>query len=178
VGRQPIKDRYNRTIGWKEPAIYRADYISENDSICLTTDRGDAPRDALVILDTAPGIGGSLRLTANTMSDALIRKKGVDEVVRECNAFPPLGVTLLNPEHVGIDNAGNCRWHPDWSFEVPPPVVLRMMPGACFRVFRTGDVGDAAAVFLVSWREEEDRDLGERVLRLYTVIPRNQEMAR
>lgn len=152
------------------PRIYRADIIRQGEELCLTAEKDPDSREAAVLMSTAPGEGGELRLTANTFREAVEREHWGRhthlQVVKHWDAFPPPGVELLNTEHVKVDSDGVCGWQTSWGEQqTPPPILLKMVAGSSFRIWRSGDLGGAAPVFLVSWSGRE----------LWTVVPRAYE---
>lgn len=102
---------------------------------------------ALVLVETAPGIGGTVKLFANTVTEWFDEEKG--RVVREATAFPPPGVELLaeKPAQNGFG----------------PEFLVSMIPGSSFRIVRSGKLYDshekknAAPEIVVLWNGRWDR---------------------
>lgn len=94
---------------------------------------------ALVHVETAAGIGGTVKLFANTVSERFDEKRG--RVIREANEFPPLGVKLL------ATKAGACG----------PEFLIEMAPGASFRIVRSGRLECAKPELVVLWNGRWDR---------------------
>lgn len=156
--------------GWNRIGL--AEVVKNGDDIRLIESQNGFDLRAIVLLSTRAGVGGVLRLTANTFQETLIDVpyKGytTQRIERVFDAFPPTGVELINNIHVHLDKRGVCRWQPDWGFteeDSSPPVLLKMIAGSSFRIWRTGDVGDADRNFLVSWSGHE----------LRTVVPKNEQ---
>lgn len=155
------------------PRIYRADLTRQGEELCLVSEKDPGSREAVVLISTAPGEDGELRLTANTFREGVeLERWGRHthlQVTKMWNTFPPPGVEIVNCEHIEVDENGVCRWGAAWAErgvqQAPPPILLKMVAGASFRVWRSGDLGGAAPVFLVSWSGKE----------LWTVVPRNYE---
>lgn len=102
---------------------------------------------ALVLVETPPGFGGTVKLFANTVTESLDMEKG--RVVREANPFPPPGVELI-AEKPAMNGFG-------------PEFLVSMVPGSSFRIVRSGKLYDshekknAAPELVVLWNGRWDR---------------------
>lgn len=150
--------------------IYKADVLRVKGDLVLGEEKDkNGTGDAVIVLSTSPGVNGKLRLSANTFNERVDTKQWGKhthrKVVRVWHSFPPAGVELLNPEHVTIDAEGICSCNPECKATGMPPILLRMVLGSSFRVWRDGELGGAAPVFLVSWSRGKDGN------QLWTIVP-------
>lgn len=85
-------------------------------------------RRALVLVETAPGVDGTVKLFANTTTERYDEKAG--RVVRDLNAFPPPGIEII------AERPGENEYN-------GPEFLVAMMPGSSFRIVRNGNLRDS-----------------------------------
>ncbi len=96
-------------------------------------------RRAVVLVQTAPGLGGELHLFGNTVVERL---DGLGQVWRDPAPFPPVGVRTAFEfeEDYGVRSHLWCkRW------------LVIMQPGASFRIRRSGQLNGAPPELVVTW---------------------------
>lgn len=101
------------------------DVVPDGNVMRLIKEQSIRDKRALVLVETPPGVGGSVKLYANTVTELYDEKK--QRVVREANPFPPPGVTLLAERQV--EGFG-------------PEFLVSMAPGSSFRIVRSGKLYD------------------------------------
>lgn len=94
---------------------------------------------ALVLIETAPGIGGKIKFKSTSFTEHYDEgEKRVKRKYRE--DFPPPGVRVLTEGKSG--ERGRC-------------LLLEMLPGASFRIERTGTLDGAPGVLTVVWKGQK-----------------------
>lgn len=81
---------------------------------------------ALIYVETAPGVGGTVKLFANTPNESYSEEK--KRVIRENNPFPSVGAELL------AQKDGVCG----------PEFLVSLLPGASFKIVRSGNLTDTS----------------------------------
>lgn len=131
-----------------------ADFSSDGESIVRETKpecrwRWQEDRRALVLVQTAAGCGtangeGKLIFSARSFTERVSRK---GKVVKEYHPFVTTSDdTWLGQPMTGIEIvAAGCGPNGE------PNALLVMREGASFRIYRTGDVGDAPREINVKW---------------------------
>lgn len=115
------------------------DVVPDGDKKRIVKEQNNRDRRALVLVETAPGVGGSVKLFANTVREEINEK--TQRVQREANDFPPPGVELI-AQRDGI---------------VGPEFLISMLPGASFRISRSGKLpSDAVPELVVLWNGRWD----------------------
>lgn len=119
----------------------------EGNVLRLIKEQSIRDKRALVLVETPPGIGGSVKLFANTITEVFDEQKG--RVTREANPFPPPGVKLL------AEKPSNGVFGPEF--------LIEMAPGSSFRIARSGKLYDhtekrnASPELVVLWNGRWDR---------------------
>jgi hypothetical protein len=127
-------DEMLEQIGMESMAVMYAD-IGET---ALIREKRRSP-DALVLVETAPGIGGKIAFKSTTFDEHIDRRSNrVRRKYRE--EFPPPGIQIVKE---GQNNLGGKSF------------LLRMMPSSSFRMERTGTLDDAPNVLTVVWKGQK-----------------------
>lgn len=112
------------------------------DSGKIVRERRRGPRAdprALVLVETAPGIGGKIEFKSTSFDEVFNRRSG--RVERQYRSdFPPPGVEVIMEGTTR--ERGRC-------------LLLQMIPGSSFRIERTGDLGGAPGVLTVVWKRQK-----------------------
>ena len=113
------------------------------DGEALRLIREQNPKDtrALVLVQTAAGVRGQLKLTANSVTEKYDDEKA-RRIIRVPNEFPPIGVEVL------------AEWPGEG--DRAPSYLLSMIPGSSFRIERTGRLYGAPSQLVVVWNGRWD----------------------
>jgi hypothetical protein len=104
----------------------------------IVKERRPSPK-ALVLVETAPGLGGRLKFKSTSFLEVYDTRSGrVRRQYRE--EFPPPGVEVLAEGKSG--DRGRC-------------LLLQMIPGSSFRIERTGDLEGIPGVLTVVWKGQK-----------------------
>jgi hypothetical protein len=126
-----------------------ADIDYRNGEYILTRETKKFTYAALVNLHVAPGVGGAVYLSGERRVASAVWADGKEGrhpcVTTSWEQWPPVGVTT-DPA-VEIEHTGRIKAPPD----TPVPLVLGMIRGASFRVYRTGELDGAPREFVVRW---------------------------
>jgi hypothetical protein len=135
--------------GYRESTWQWLDVVpdAEGNALRLIKEQNARDKRALVLVETPPGVGGSVKLFANTITEVYDEQKG--RVTRTANPFPPPGVKLLAEKPA------------DGVFG--PEFLIEMAPGSSFRIVRSGKLYDhtekrfAPPELVVVWNGRWDR---------------------
>lgn len=128
IGQSILKEMWDvyKEKGHAESIWQWLDVVPDGDALRIIKEQSIRDKRALVLVETPPGVGGTVKLVANTVTEIFDEKK--QRVVREANPFPPPGVVLL------AEKPGNDKWGPEF--------LVSMLPGASFRIVRNGELFD------------------------------------
>jgi hypothetical protein len=95
---------------------------------------------------TAAGVGGQLWYEANTFDEVVKNVWGRPRVVRAYNTFPGCvwADGASNQPAIEVLAIGHGE---NWE----PQALLKMVPGASFRICRTGELCGLSPVLIVAW---------------------------
>ena len=130
IGQGVLKELHEaNNAGHNEATFQWLDVVPDGDMLRLIKEQSLRDKRALVLVETPPGIGGNVKLYANTVRETFDEGKG--RVIREANEFPPPGVQFLAEKPV-VGPFG------PFGMEF----LVSMMPGSSFRIVRTGKLWD------------------------------------
>ncbi len=126
-------------------------YADVDDQAKLIVRERGRHRDALVLVETAPGPGGSISFKSTAFDEYI--DKHSNRVRRSYHdLFPTPGVQVI--EEGTSRQGGRC-------------FLLRMMPNSSFRMERTGELDGEPSVLTVIWKGPM-ADAGELPLRVFS----------
>lgn len=139
VGQALLKEFHDLNVPEARATLDWLDVVQDGDKLRIIKEQNMRDRRALVVVETAGGLGGTVKLYANTMSEEVDEK--THRVVRKANAFPPPGVELIAERQSSVG----------------PEFLVSMLPGASFRIVRSGKLPkDAAPELVVLWNGRWD----------------------
>lgn len=141
VGQSITKDCEATGLDEVETLLHRIDLAQDNDKLRVVKEQNPNDRIALVLVQTAPGVGGALKLFANTVKETFDEKKR--RVVRDAMPIE---------EAAGIEIIAEKPAEGESSAEY----LMAMQPGASFRITRTGKLFQAAPEIVVLWNGRWD----------------------
>jgi len=110
---------------------------TEIGNVFTTANSASPARQALVLVDTAPGEGGRLYYSARAYTEEVSGAGMRAEVKKKYLAFPPPGIEVLA-------ESGGAK-------------LLRMLPGSGFALERDGDLADVPNRFTINWQGSQLR---------------------
>jgi len=122
--------------------LHWLDVEEENEDLRLVPEENIKDRRALVLVETVPGLGGSIWLTSNDVISKV--DASTERVIRESPPKTPnTGVQVL--AQAASDTIGSGVHF-----------LVSMLPGASFKIVRTGNLEGAPSEIVVSWSGKWD----------------------
>lgn len=134
VGQGILKQFQDTGLEEVEALLHWVDVLADGDKQRVVKEQHQRDRRAIVAVETCPGVGGAVKLYANTSREWEDEKK--QRVMKEPNPFPPPGITVLAERDSSL---GNKEY------------LLLMVPGASFRIVRSGRLNGAPPELVVVW---------------------------